>query len=265
MFWWRSIKDITNADESPALVNGSIYHEVIASYRKAIMNGNNFEDSVAVALIKLSSLMSKITSDNPKYTTSVAIDTLTDYFIRWKDEQVKYIMVEVGGAIELNSFVYAFRIDGIGETPFGLSIIETKTTSIVGERWHKRGKPNLQLDGYMFGASSLIDKDILLATLDIIPIHENNKSRKPSFRIPTERSHKDMEVWHKNIEHWFSDIKNCEKNNFYPMNTEQCVPLIGFECDYQLLCKMYPFAYEMETIDIPAEYKVEKWEPWDLD
>jgi hypothetical protein len=263
MYWWRCRQNIVKSAEAVALLNGAAYHDCIAAFHQERLRGVSFEHAVAGAMEVLIDGMKKITIEDPKRNVSVAMDTLGYYFMKWSGDVMTTKAVEVGGAIDLGDFLFIFRIDGLGEGPFGLTVIERKTTTIVGSRWQQRGKPNLQMEGYMFGASVLTGDDYLSGCLDIIPIHENARRREEPFRIFTMRTKDELANWHQNIAEWWKSIKTCITDDYFPMNTESCVPLLGMSCDYTQLCSMYP-SMNHESLEIPAEFKQEEWKPFEL-
>jgi len=152
-------------------------------------------------------------------------------------------------------------IDAIVNSAFGYGIRETKTTTVVGERWQLRGKPNMQLEGYMFMASVLTGIKVLTGWLDVIPVHADSSKRKPPFRIMTQRSEGELANWHKEVSHWYRKIKMDKELNFFPKDTDQCTPLRSSDCPYTTLCRLYPDPFDIETLELPAEFSIRPWLP----
>ena len=260
-YYWRCEQNITSSTDSSALINGKVYHDTISTFHNHLLSGVDFNIAKSVALESVLNSELGTIKDNSKHNTTVAISTLNNYFDTWKNEEYTTVHVEIGVAADLGDFIYLGKIDRVVNSPFGLMIMETKTTSVVGNRWLMRGKPNLQIDGYI-GAYYINTGEMPAGgILDIIPINE--KSLKQPFRVLTMRTRKDIENWLHNIKHWFRIIMECKSNNHFPMNPENCIPIIGANCIYYTLCNLYPHI-DTSTYDIPDEYKVEKWMPWEI-
>ncbi len=266
-YWLRCLQDITSAVPHPALINGKAYHEGIAAYHKAIMGGATFEEAVDAGLKVAAVRMAEIKVEDAKRNTAVATSTLHNYFERWRNDVSKMLYVEVGGAVDVGDFLYVGLIDAIAETAYGVGIRETKTTTIVGDRWQLRAKPNLQVDGYMFMASVLLGGDVYAGCLDVIPIHEDAKKRKDPFRIMTTRSEAELATWHRNLMKWWKMIKVCKEDGFFPMATDACVPMIGSDCPFHIICKLYPDPHNVDVgeMKLPDGFVKKAWMPVGVD
>lgn len=261
-YYWRIVRAVTSSVESAALINGEAYHEAKATYLK-LKSTAGHEAAKEAGLKALIPIMKRIPADaNAKHSVQVAIATMNSYFEHWRDEIYEVIAVEIEGAVDLKNFMYAFRIDAIKRHPaFGLLVEETKSTSIVGDRWAMRGKPNLQIDGYVSSYFIGTGEMPQGAILDIIPV--SAKVDKKPLRFITMREEKDVEDWLDTVQEWWFLVKRCKERNYFPMNTEECTPLVGFSCGFNTLCQLYPHPHKIENLSIPEEYKIEKWAPFD--
>jgi hypothetical protein len=263
-YFWRSILNIDDAGQNIALMNGSAYHEALSIYHNAIITGFGHEKAFAMAIYTLQTEMSKIIEPDKKRNATVATDTLSFYLEKYRDSPYKLIHAELTGAIDMGEFLYVGKLDGNIETPYGEGILETKTTSVVGDRWQSRGKPNKQIEGYMFLASVIFDRLIRVGVLDVIPIHEDPKKRKDPFRITTMRTEEELNAWSRDTLEWWHKIQDCTNRNYFPMHTERCIPLVGFSCPYTILCNKYadPFVYDESTeLEFPDQFIVREWNP----
>lgn len=268
-YFWAHIMNIKPSTQPVALINGKAYHEGIAIYHECRKIGMSHLEAIEKGIEAALVIIREITIEDAKRNSSVCESTLRGYFAQWENEFFITKTIETGGAIDLDDFVFIFRIDRIVDMNSslfkGLGVIETKTTTIMGSKWQKRGKPNLQIEGYMFGASVLLGEDILNGVLDVIHIHDNPSRRETPFRIITSRSHAELEAWHHNIVKWWGRIKVCKKENFFPMTTENCYPLLGMECEYTSLCAKYPNPHIfVNEIEIPDEYMIDEWKPYEF-
>jgi len=262
-YWWQCIQSVSPLDVHPALTNGRGYHASIASYHIAKLAGATHEEAVEAGIKSLVPIMEEIKVEDPDRNTPVAISTMKNYFERHKNDTGKPLYVETGGAVDLGDIVYVGLIDLIIELQsFGITVRETKSTTVVGERWQLRGNPNMQIDGYLFMASVLLDINIFSAQLDVIPVHHDASKRKLPFRIFTTRSEKDLAAWHKDVVHWARQIAMCKERNYFPRWTDACIPLRGSDCPYTLLCRKYPDPHTQEVaLELPREYTIRPWLP----
>lgn len=255
--YWRMHRHITT--KSIALSFGTAFHKALEVWDK------QKDDEGSIVVFK--EHMKSITEEDPKRNLTSGVAALRAYFERWKDEEYKTVDVDVGFAIELtskfnNSFAFIGKIDRIIDSPtFGLGIMEHKTTTIAGDGWLNRVDPNLQMDGYITALFTLYGKNPFGGVLDIIHIHEKPALRKPAMRII--KTNWDKEDWVQNICSWYEKINSCDKQEFYPKNTEVCKPIVGFSCNYQELCSMYPNPRIEDEIVIPAKYVIESWHPYE--
>lgn len=263
-YYFRALKGITQADESVALLNGKAYHEAKATFYTSLKAGAKHEEAKALAITALIKGMALIKNPDAKRNITNAIEIFNLYCEYWKNDPNETIDVEIGFAIDLIDFLYIGKIDRLCKSIFGLLVEETKTTQIIGNRWQLRGKPNLQIDGYVSAAYIQTGTMPYGATLDVIPITDKpGKKGTEPFRILTTRTEQDVESWLSNIQAWWKHISYCKSMNFFPANTEACIPLLGFTCGYNLLCSKYPNPFKLDTIELPGEYKVEFWSPLD--
>ena len=262
-YFWRVRKFIDKAD-TPALQFGTAIHAALALWHK------NKDDREA--LHEFMKEVASITIEDPKRNATVGIEVLQEYFDRWRIESYTTLDTEIGFAIDVASldiltnkpinFIFIGKIDRYIDGPMGKMVFETKTTTIAGDRWMLRGKPNLQIDGYVAAIYALTGDMPAGGVLDVIHIHDQASKRKSIGRIITMRDKTDVEKWSRNISHWFSQIKICDDLEFYPMNTECCVPLMGFSCGYLELCNMYPQPPK-DDILLPDSFAIKKWHPYE--
>lgn len=254
MHYWRMHHHITT--DGIALKFGKAFHDGMAVW-------NMTKDSMA-SILKFKEAMKDITEEDPKRNLTSGVEAFLAYFERWKDEEYETIDVEVGFAIELEShhgaFTFIGKIDRIMDSPsMGIGIMEHKTTTIAGDGWLNRADPNLQMDGYITALSTLYGKRPFGGVLDVIHIHEKPISRKPAMRII--KTKWDADDWSANMASWYDKIIDCDEQNFHPKNTEICRPIIGYSCNYQELCSLYPNPYGLEEITVPGKYIIQPWHP----
>ena len=260
-YYWNYIQHL-QADKT-ALINGSAYHEAKARYYIERKNGLPHEFAKELALAELPPIMALITKEDPKRNLSVAHATMSNYMDLWEHDQCKTIEVEVPFAMELGEALIVGKIDRVGAGAWGTVIEETKTTTIVGTRWPRRAKPNMQIDTYVTAHYVLTGEMPFGGVLDIIPVTDKvGKKGTEPFRIPCPRTEADVESYIEDVQIWWATKKMYKENELWPKNPEVCVPLLGFECSYSLLCSMYPSVKGLESIELPEHYKKEEWFPF---
>lgn len=262
-YYWRHIQNVTTTEDGAALINGKAYHEAKATYLQKIIEGATHIEAKKESLLALYPIMQDITADDPKRNITVAIKTMNHYLDFWNGGSYAPLEVEIGFAVDLINFLFLGRIDSFETCPFGKVCVETKTTTIVGERWQYRGDPNLQIDGYVAAKYITNGEMPFGGVLDVIPIHD--KKIIDPFRILAPRSEQMIEHWIEDIQEWWITLDRYKNSSIFPRNTENCIPLIGFSCNYRLLCKMFPQPHKMQEIPLPGEYKIEEWIPFEFD
>ena len=270
-YYWRAVCGITPSGVSSSLINGSAYHLAWAAYELAKMDKQPEQVCINAGLQAL--VKSDITKikDDPYRNLTAATDTLLAYWERWKSENYTSIDVEVGFAVDLGGVVFIGKIDRVCESPLGLMVMEHKTTSIIGNKWDKRGRPNLQIDGYVSAYSILTGKKLYGAVLDVCPVPyrkalKSGEKKQEAFRIITSRNAEDIDCWIANVNEWWITLQRYRTDHTWPMNTERCYPMTGYDCPYPSLCSMFPHPTQVpKEFTIPSEFIVEHWAPFDLE
>jgi len=262
-YYWKIIREITSSGEQAPLINGEAYHECKATYLRMKKAGQGtHEERKDAALESMIPIMSQITGEDPKRNLTVAFSTMNNYLDFWKDEPYEILEVEVKFAVDMISFIFVGRIDAIKMHPsFGKLVEETKTTSIVGKKWEYRVKPNLQIDGYYSAMYILTGEAYGGGILDVIPVDEKLKAQPMRFITP--RNIEDVKDWTNNIQEWWMTLDRYKKSGIFPQNTEACYPILGYNCEYTTLCSMYPHPYDVQEIELPGEYCISSWAPFE--
>jgi len=291
-YYWRSVRGLSTGS-SAALIAGKAIHEAIATYHTTLRDGGNHDEALAKALDVLPPIMAEVKDDDPKRNLSVVRERLETYFNHWRNSTDQTLEVEIGFAVDLttgwvclkcnhatdtastggkcpncdedlveNAPVFVGKIDRVVRTEFGVLINETKSTTIVGNRWHLRVKPNLQTDGYCRAWQIMTGERPAGARLDVIPLHEKPTSKHEPFRYIGIKTEDDLDAWEHDIRLWYKFILTCMASGEWPRNTNRCYPLTGYSCPYPTLCEMYPKTPHGE-ITIPEQYTYDPWVPWD--
>jgi predicted RNA-binding protein len=277
-YFLRIEQQITPAETSAALSTGGACHLSKATYLRAKQAGHPHIDCKAVAQLALSKAMLAIPNPDDLRNETVILRVMDGYFERWKDEPYKIGEIEIGFAVDLDNFIFIGLIDATKTLDaYGLLIEETKTTTVIGERWHLRTKPNSQIDGYVSGWYINTGEMPYGAILDVIPIYDETKTKEKTeaamrkkidknkpFRFLTVRSEQDVDNWITNTKEWFSHLCRFKDSGIWPLNTDACAPLVGFTCEYLPVCSKYPSVLDIRSMEVSSIYKREEWEPWEI-
>lgn len=270
-YYWRAVCNITTAGTAAALVNGAAYHNAWAAFEIAKKEGKSYDECVFAGLRAMMTTKDFVgLKDDPIRNVTVATDTLQHYWKRWQMEPYKTVDVEIGFAVDIGELIYIGKIDRVCDSPFGRVIMEHKTTTVLGDRWNERGRPNAQVDGYYSSYTILTGEKLYGGVLDVCPIPahkqlKNSVKLQDPFRIIAMRGNEDIDAWIVNTNEWWRTLLRYRESNTWPMNTERCHPMMGYSCPYTTLCKQFPNPHKVPaSFDIPNEYKIEKWAPFEL-
>ena len=178
------------------------------------------------------------------------------------DEPFDILDLEIGGAVDMGSFAFLFRCDGLikyqdrGE----VMVFEHKTSA---HRGFLIPKPNHQIDGYIYGVRELTGQNVTGAILNQLYFRKGRKTERIEDTITfnreeTTRNETELERWRKEAV-WLSDqVQECCRSEFFPRNTSSCTQY--GRCPYIELCQ----AGEGETYTSikGAMFEKEMWEPF---
>ena len=182
-----------------------------------------------------------------------------DYFV---NEPFDIIDLEIGGAVDMGTFVFLFRCDGLIQYKDrgDMMIFEHKTSAHKG---FLIPKPNHQIDGYIYGVKELTGQNVTGAILNQIYFRKGRKTENIedtiSFnREETTRNDGEIERWRKEALWLAEQVQECCRREFFPRTTSACTQY--GRCPYIELCQ----AGEGEIQDSikNSMFQVEVWEPF---
>lgn len=202
--------------------------------------------------------------DDEKRTLAVGRKLLSLYAEKYEHEGFKVLACEqeFNVPLPLPPFSLRGRIDKIVEWDGAVLVLDHKTTSRLGGEFFYKIKPNMQFDGYIYGArqigyptcSGVVLDALLVAKGLTIPSQLSRLT--PLARSVDFRSDADIARYYTNVLSILEDLKRCYENDEWYENTESCCDFV--ECPYRRVCK--------EDIDlheriIEMDFKVEPWTP----
>lgn len=269
-YYWRCEQNITVDDEKIALINGRAYHDCKACYYEEVFKGIDHDIAKAKAMDILKAEMLTIKYPDEKRNLTIAAQTMSNYLDRWREDSYETYAadgkpcVEVPFTIDLRDFILVGRIDRVTMSMFGLNMEETKTTTVVGTKWPKRMRPNTQFDTYVSAWYLITGNMPDGAILDLIPVTTKpNDMKNKAFRLHASRSVEDVENWLDDAQEWWNALQVFRDRGIFPRNTETCIPLLGYECEFVHLCSQIPAPHKCKgEIELLPGFRREEWNPF---
>ena len=259
-YYWMIVRDLRVKRVSPALLYGQVVHAALAEFYTKGLD----------AALKLIRATYQTPEGEELRTTENMIKLMEWYGKVYAHEPFKVLNVEVGFAVPLGEVMYAGRLDALVDWNGGLFVLEHKTTSRLDGNFFKQFKPNMQVDGYTYGASVYTGKKCLGTVINALETWKDvkrvtDKTKRPEdhfARDPNSRTEAEIADFVKQVPLIVHDALNCEqaggslgKDAFY-QNKHMCRNF-NFDCPYRDLC-LYG---ENERI-IEQSYTKEKWVPY---
>jgi hypothetical protein len=255
-FQWRCEKHLA-LPPNIKMRRGSGIHKALSIYYSSTSN-----DRAKKALDTYLQTFSAEEMNEPTLKKEIdnGVLALLKYFKRWERETYTTISTEIGFAFDAKEFTYVGVIDRFVDTrQFGRMPLETKSTGSP-YNWGLRTKPNLQIEGYMIGIYALTGELPLGGILDVIPVGSRCDKIEPERYIGM-RTKDELDIWLINVQSWWHNLCSYREHKFFPQNTEECIPLVGFQCDYIPLCQKYPKGVEGE-MEPEGEFVYTPWTPY---
>jgi CRISPR/Cas system-associated exonuclease Cas4 (RecB family) len=206
-------------------------------------------------------------------TPGKLLNLMADYFAHYPGEAFEVVDVERAFALGVSRtgftgaayshkvpddgrmFSWVGKMDVVVRWPYGLTVIDHKTTKQLGYSFADKWNPDTQMTGYVAALRALYpDEKIHGAMINAIQVA---KTKSEVVRVPTTRTEGQLTQFHTSIVAWADRIM---EDKVFPMNTQAC-DMYG-ACPYRDLCIRYPNPVDNE--DIPAApdgYRVEVWDP----
>ena len=216
-----------------------------------------------------------------KRTLGKGLEILVKYFSRYHHEPFNVVDTEVGGAVELEEYLYTFRIDLVVEwlSPKGIYGFDHKTTSSL---YRMVVKPHNQGSGYTYVLNQHYE-NVLGFVFNMIGVYKSNeemdksspkvvsaktgklvyamKEREVLVRMPTSRSQVEIDQWKKETLYLIHQIEACQKENIWPKKTNFCTAYAS-KCQYLDLCQAQEPERILEALVASEIYKIEHWSPY---
>jgi len=265
-YYWMMVRHLRPKVTSIYLIFGQHMHSALAEYYRSGLD----------AAITIWRETFKDREGEELRTSANGEKLLRGYAEVYRNEPFKIVeiggkpAIEIGFVIPIGNILYAGRIDALVQWGGDLVVLEHKTTSRIDSGYFKQFNPDMQIDGYIYGAENYSGKKCFGAVVNALEVWkdvkrvsdktkrlEDHYARNPENRNPTQLSD-----FASQVQRIIIDVGNCEqagtslgKDAFY-QNKHQCRSY-NSDCPYKDLC-MYG---ESERL-IESSYVVEKWEPY---
>lgn len=216
-------------------------------------------------------------------TPAVAAEMLFNYIAQRRPwiQSGKVLSIERPFAVPLDpadpNTYYIGRLDKVFELNSEILVIEHKTTTMYKkeggfrDEWRDSWSPNSQIDGYSHASHMIWGKAVRRVLVDGALVHKQVHDK--FVFVPVERQFEMLDIWLEETKDWIERVER-EKSIYaaqtsggqiakmlsvFPKNTESCGNWGG--CVYRDICR---FTSNPDTVELPAGYKIEKWEPFDI-
>lgn len=282
-YYWRIIKGIVKPGAKKTAADfGSCIHLALEHYYKNGMTDKAIQEGMNLFLSSFEPLQD---DTDDKRTLGKGLELLGKYFSRYRNEPFNVVDTEVGGTVELEEYLYTFRIDLIVEwlSPKGIYGFDHKTTSSLSRTVIK---PHNQITGYIYTLMQHYSTTLGFV-LNMIGVYkaleEMDKSspkvlspktgklvyamkeREVLVRMPTSRTQVEIDQWKKETLHLIHQIENCQEKNIWPKKAPHFCTAYATKCQYLDLCQAQEPEKILAVLVASDVYKVEFWQPYKMD
>lgn len=265
-YYWMMVRDLRSKTVAPALEFGQCIHTALAAYYNAGLDA-------AIAIWRETY---KDREGEELRTVLNGEKLLKGYAKVYMNEPFKIAQVggkpaiEIGFVVPIGNVLYAGRLDALVEWGSELLVLEHKSTGRIDSNYFKQFNPNMQIDGYIYGAEAYAGRKCFGAMVNAIevwkelkrPTEKSKKLEDHYARNPENRNEVQLKDFARQVQDIVRDVEHCEQagtslgiDAFY-QNKHQCRSY-NFDCPYKDLC-MYG---ENERL-MEQNYRKEKWEPY---
>jgi len=241
------------ATEATALRFGRLMHQCLAIRYKCKALGRGTEESIRRATDTLieSTFRSVEEPDLDWRDSKLARIVMDAYESTYcYDDYEPIIMANGRPAVELTFAVklgdlagipvrYIGAIDLVAQDQDGLWLVDTKTTSVMGEGFWKDIQVSPQLMGYTF-ALRAAGYNVVGYQVNAIALRKPNKSGEANVDFARQRHFVDedqLNEWVRDVEGQLTGILDCWQRQHWPRHCAHCVHKFG-TCEYYDVCTL---------------------------
>ena len=266
-YYWMMIRNLRSQYVAPALDFGGALHTALAAYYASGLE----------SALKVFKEVYKDREGDDLRTVANGEKLLCTYADKYRSEPFKVIegggkpALEIGFIVPMGDVMYAGRLDALVDWSGQLFVLEHKSTASMQSNYFKQFSPNMQVDGYIYGAAAYTGRKCHGCIINAMEVWKDVKrpterTKKPEdhfARDPQTRTEAELEDFANQVNSIVEDVLYCEelmgeekiKDAFY-QNKHSCMNY-RYDCPYRQLC-LYG---ENERI-IENDYVKDKWEPY---
>jgi len=280
--YYTLVRKLSSNTNSPALLYGSAIHKALETYyegapedRKisktcvknfelmSFGNSNTHEDCLVCSSVEAFCTYASALVDMDEFdkrSLPTGVWTLEHYFRRYLEDPFIVYRDEHGPMIErgfthmiseTNDYVINLfgTIDVILQNSITgqLLVADHKTTSVLGNDFYNRLKPNHQYTGYIIGAQNELNIDTDLFMVNGIQVKGKPKTDRgtiPNYvRQITARTEQDFDELRTTLKYYVEQYLSCKTSGFWPIGpVNSCASYGG--CPYLDVCSVPPNLHE---------------------
>lgn len=154
---------------------------------------------------------------------------------------------------QLEPIEYGGIFDGLVDFSNSVYVFEHKSTSQLGSYYFNQFKPNNQVTGYTWAASLLSGKRVGGAIINAIGVYKSSATKFE--RQITTRSVADIAEWLNNLQRTAEMIRQCERNDYWPMFTQSCT-MYG-QCEFHQVHVLSSHTERLKMLE--QDYVLDEW------
>ncbi|HEY6022442.1 MAG TPA: PD-(D/E)XK nuclease family protein [Candidatus Paceibacterota bacterium] len=271
----------TTRRKSAALGFGGAFHEGLATWYKT-------GDAVGAVEALINAYPGEMPIDDWR-TKEKCVKTLIEYMHNYPSEQFGIVQLPSGPMIEVNFTLplgtylpcddcwmadvsaptdmvcsncngpkelieYGGIFDGVVEFNRQLYIFEHKTTSQLGDYYFDQFRPNNQVTGYVWAGGLLSGQRVGGAIINAIGMYKVGATK--FRRQVTARSAEDIARWINDVHYTCVRIKQCERDDHWPMHTTACT-MYG-KCEFHMVHVLPEMSAQQRMLE--QEYVKAEWD-----
>jgi hypothetical protein len=268
------IQGYSPREESVHLTFGTLYHEALEVYDRAIAQGATYDQAVIRAVRKAltrtwnKQLNRPWNSDHKEKNRYTLIRTIVWYLERFRADSIVTIVLADGSpAVELSfrfqttyasrrgePFILCGHLDRLGELDGRPWIVDRKTTKYpIDQEYFAKYSPDNQMSTYDFAGRVVYNLPVSGVIVDAAQVLVTLSRFERGF-VP--RTAAQQDEWYHNLGYWLRQMESYAEEGFWPMNLKHCNMYGG--CPFRFVCGQTP---EVRQKWLDVKYVRRIWDP----
>lgn len=267
-YQFHMIEGWVPAKRPPTLHFGIAFHEGLAGYYQAKVDGQSHNKAIAAGLRRAWAAWGDYQSDDncrTKFTLSRGLIWYADRYVEDPAETV--VMKDGTAAVELSfrttlpmhnpdggQYMVCGHLDRVVKVGDVFRVSDAKTTkTTISDYYLRMYDLDVQMDLYDFAGRIVLMDEISGIMLDVMQTAVNFSRFQRAF---TDRKPGQREEWMDEILFWIEQAEICAINEYWPANKTSCSKFGG--CRFREVCTKEPCS---RKVVLESDFKVERWNP----